>query len=102
MGADQSTDIGGNKSETVSGNKSVAVDGNLGETIKGQHSENVTKAYALQAKTVTITAEDEILIKTGSASINMKKNGDIVVDGKKITITGSGDVIIKGQKILQN
>jgi hypothetical protein len=32
----------------------------------------------------------------------MKKNGDIVIEGKQITIKGSGDVIIKGQKILQN
>ncbi|MFO1126863.1 MAG: type VI secretion system tip protein TssI/VgrG [Rhodospirillales bacterium] len=102
VGANQSTDIGGNKSEQVGGNKSVAVDGNLSETVQGQHSEAVTKAYALQAKTVTVTADDEILIKTGSASIAMKKNGDITIDGKKITITGSGDVVIKGQKILQN
>jgi len=32
----------------------------------------------------------------------MKKNGDITIEGKQITIKGSGDVIIKGQKILQN
>lgn len=102
VGGNQSTDIGGNKSESVSGNKSVSVSGNLSEAIEGQHSENVTKAYALQAKTVTVTADDEILVKTGSASISMKKNGDITIEGAKITIKGSGDVIIKGQKILQN
>ena len=102
VGANQSTDIGGNKSESVGGNKSIAVDGNLSETVEGQHSEAVTKAYALKAKTVTINADDEVLIKTGSASINMKKNGDITINGKKITIKGSGDVIIKGQKILEN
>jgi type VI secretion system secreted protein VgrG len=32
----------------------------------------------------------------------MKKNGDITIEGKQITIKGSGDVVIKGQKILQN
>lgn len=102
VGANQSTDIGGNKSESVGGNKQVAVSGNLSETVEGGHSETVTKAYALQAKTVTVTADDSILIKTGSASISMKKNGDITIEGAKITIKGSGDVIIKGQKILQN
>lgn len=102
VGANQSTDIGGNKSETVGGNKQVAVSGNLSESVEGEHSEAVTKAYALQAKTVTVTADDSILIKTGSASISMKKNGDITIEGAKITIKGSGDVIIKGQKILQN
>ncbi len=53
-------------------------------------------------KTITITAGDQIVLKTGSASITMKKNGDIMIEGKQITIKGSGDVIIKGQKILQN
>ncbi len=32
----------------------------------------------------------------------MKKNGDVTVKGKKITIKGSGDVVIKGSKIAQN
>jgi hypothetical protein len=32
----------------------------------------------------------------------MKKNDDITIEGKKVTIKGSGDVIIKGQKVLQN
>jgi hypothetical protein len=32
----------------------------------------------------------------------MKKNGDITINGKAITTTGSGNVTIKGQKILQN
>jgi type VI secretion system secreted protein VgrG len=38
----------------------------------------------------------------GSASITMKKNGDIVVKGKKITIQGSGDVKVKGTNISEN
>jgi type VI secretion system secreted protein VgrG len=42
------------------------------------------------------------VLKTGSAMITMKKNGDITIEGKKITIEGSGDVITKGQKIHQN
>jgi len=49
-----------------------------------------------------LTAGDEIVLKTGSATITMQKNGDITIEGKQITIKASGDVIIKGQKILQN
>jgi type VI secretion system secreted protein VgrG len=41
-------------------------------------------------------------LKAGLATITMKKNGDITIEGKQITIKASGDVIIKGQKILQN
>ena len=53
-------------------------------------------------KNLSISAGDQIVLNTGSASITMKKNGDITIEGKQITIKGSGDVIIKGQKILQN
>jgi type VI secretion system secreted protein VgrG len=74
----------------------------LSESISGKHAETVTKEYSLTAKKVTITADDMITINTGSASIQMKKNGDITIEGKTINIKGSGNVIIKGQKILEN
>ena len=38
------------------------------------------------------------MLKTGVATITMKKNGDITIEGKQITIKASGDVIIKGAK----
>jgi len=61
-------------------------------------------------KNLVIDAGDSISIKTGSASITMKKDGTIVIKGKDITVEGSGkinvkassDVVIKGSKILQN
>ena len=43
-----------------------------------------------------------ITIKTGSAEIVMKKNGDITISGGKINIKGSGDIVMKGSKITQN
>lgn len=59
---------------------------------------------------VLIEAGDEIVIKTGKSSIEMKKDGTITISGKDISINGSeaitvkesGDVIIKGKKILEN
>ncbi len=50
------------------------------------------------------------MITTGDASIVMKKDGTITIDGKDISLTGSGqitakaskDMVLKGQKILQN
>ncbi|HMU46854.1 MAG TPA: hypothetical protein PKC72_10825 [Chitinophagaceae bacterium] len=53
-------------------------------------------------KRVLIQAEDEIVIKTGQASIILKKDGSIQIKGSDIKITGSGDVILKGKKVLQN
>jgi type VI secretion system secreted protein VgrG len=57
-----------------------------------------------------IDAGDSVTIKTGSASITMKKDGTIVIKGKDITVEGSGkidakaskNIVMKGQKILQN
>jgi type VI secretion system secreted protein VgrG len=61
-----------------------------------------------------IDAGDSVTIKTGSASITMKKDGtitikgkDISIDGKDINVKGSGkinvkassDVVIKGSKV---
>jgi hypothetical protein len=46
--------------------------------------------------------QDELVLKTGAATITMKKNGDITIEGKTITIKGSGDIIIEGQRVLQN
>ena len=57
-----------------------------------------------------MTAEDEITFVSGEASIVLKKNGDITIKGKNITLNGSGDisvkasgnVTVKGSKIAQN
>jgi type VI secretion system secreted protein VgrG len=57
-----------------------------------------------------MTAGDSVTIKTGSASLTMKKDGTIFLKGKNITIEGSGamnvkaskDIVMKGKKILQN
>ncbi len=53
---------------------------------------------------------NELVIKTGDASITMKKNGEITIKGKDITIDGSGkinvkassDVVLKGSKVTAN
>ena len=51
---------------------------------------------------VTIEASDEIVIKTGSSSILLRKDGTIIIDGKDIFVKGSSDVKIKGKKVLDN
>jgi type VI secretion system secreted protein VgrG len=58
-------------------------------------------------KSLVIDAGDSVTIKTGSASITMKKDGTITIKGKDITLQGSGkinvkassDVVIKGSKV---
>jgi type VI secretion system secreted protein VgrG len=86
----------------VRGNQTVTVAKDLQEKIEGKHREEVAKEYMVSAKKMQFVAEDEISLKTGSAEIIMKKNGDITIKGNKISVKGSGDVIIKGSKIKEN
>ena len=102
VGKNISIDISENHSETIGKNMTIGIGKDLKETVEGQYLENVTKEYALKAKTITLNADDQITLKTGSASIVMKKNGDITISGKNINVKGSGNVVLKGSKVTNN
>jgi len=127
VGATDTTTVGGSQSVTVGGSRSVSVGGSQSSTVSGAHSLSVSKDETVEitgkrslkvgkeelieiGKKLSINVADEISIVTGDASITMKKNGDITIKGKNITLDGSGkinvkasgDVIIKGSKIAQN
>jgi type VI secretion system secreted protein VgrG len=79
--------------------------------IGGLRDVTVTEGDTLDVgKTLKITAGDEISLTTGSASIRMKKDGTIEIQGVKVTVKGSGSininsgstVYIKGSKVVQN
>ena len=102
VGGNNTLNVGKNLTENVSGDRTVAVEKNLVERVSGQHKESVEKEFILNAKKVQINADDEIELKTGSATLTLKKNGDITLDGGKINIKGSGDITIKGSQIKEN
>jgi type VI secretion system secreted protein VgrG len=102
IGTDKSIDIKKNLTENVGKDQTTTIKENLKETIGGQHQEKVTKEYSLQAKKIQLVADDEIALKTGSAEIIMKKNGDITIKGGKVNIKASGDMILKGSTIKEN
>jgi type VI secretion system secreted protein VgrG len=111
VGSNQSLTVGGNQSEAVSGNASKTVTGNDSLGVDGNRSTDVKGDDSLKSgKNIVIDATDSITIKTGDASITMKKNGDISIKGNNISIKGSGkisvkadgDVVIKGSKIGEN
>jgi type VI secretion system secreted protein VgrG len=95
VGKDDSLDVGSNRSVNVGKDESVEIGKNRSHTVGENDSLDV-------GKKLSVTAGDQITITCGSASITLKKNGDILVNGKNITMKGSGDVVIKGQKILEN
>ncbi len=103
VGVDHTASIGKNKTVSVGKNDSLSIGGNYSVKVSETHKEDVGKAYALKVKDgILIDSKKEIVLRSGSASITLKKNGDIEVKGKKISIKGSGDVVIKGSKITEN
>ena len=61
------------------------------------------------AKKLVLTAQDAVLIRTGSASIELRKDGTIRIQGGSIDILGStvnakatNDLVLKGSKIRNN
>lgn len=111
VGASQSTSVGTNQTNSIGANRSLQVGGDQSTSVGKGRSTQVAKDDALTVgKNLVIDAGDSVTIKTGSASITMKKDGTIAIKGKNISIDGSGkinvkassDVVIKGSKILQN
>jgi len=94
--------IGENHKEVIAKNMTITVDKDLKETINGKYSEVVAKEYGLNAKSITMQADKEITLKTGSAQIVLKSNGDITISGKNINVKGSGNIVLKGSKVQAN
>ena len=116
VGLNRATVVGGDLQETITGSKRISVGLNQTEIIGGRVSvsagkdwnrsiggnltEEVSRSCMLSANKIVFSAKEEICLEAGKASIILKKNGDISVNGKSIMITGSGDVVIKGKKVL--
>jgi type VI secretion system secreted protein VgrG len=103
VGNDRSTEVAKNDSLTVGKDRKVDVAENRNTSVGKDDKLTVGKQLAMDAA-------EEIIIKTGDASITMQKDGTITIKGKDITLDGSGDinikasgnVTIKGSKISQN
>jgi type VI secretion system secreted protein VgrG len=108
VGANQSTNVGGNRSVAVSKNQSTTVGGNESTTIakdearkvSGGRTTSITKDDSTKVgKNLILDAGDSITIKTGSASISMKKDGTIKISGKTITIEATQKIEEKAMNI---
>ncbi|MCH9675442.1 MAG: type VI secretion system tip protein VgrG [Gammaproteobacteria bacterium] len=111
IGAAMAETVASAKVQTIGGDKVITIAKDETEKVGGAKSVSVGKDETLSVgKKLSIDAGDEILIKTGKASILMKKDGTITIQGKDITVKGSGainakaskNVVIKGKKILEN
>ncbi|MDA8586572.1 type VI secretion system tip protein VgrG [Rhodobacteraceae bacterium] len=103
VGSDQSITVGAAHTLAVSADSATSVGANSTTSV----AEDMTVSVG---KNLAVNAADQISLVCGSASLTMKKDGTIVLEGKDITVKGSGkinieassDVTIKGSKINQN
>jgi len=126
VGAFKSEQIGGSKSEAVGGDKKETVGGARTLHVKGEMTEEVVKnrslkvhkdlhigvggklneqvkgTYSVSAKELNLVAEDTLVIKVGSATITLKKSGDVVIKGAKVELNSSGDIVLQASKISEN
>jgi type VI secretion system secreted protein VgrG len=111
VGQNETLSVDKDRTRTVKGRESVSVDKDQGVTIGKNRTlkvdDNLTEDVGKDrtetiGKKLVIDAGDEIILQTGSASIVMKKSGDIFIKGKKINVKASGDIVMKGSQIKQN
>jgi type VI secretion system secreted protein VgrG len=127
IGADRKENVGKNESISIGDNRTIDVGKDENITIGSNQTENIGKSLKLSVgkdrnsqiakddvlkvgEKLAVLAGDEITLKTGSASIVMKKDGTITIKGKNIKLQGSGKIDIKasskitmkGSKISQN
>lgn len=102
VGAAMNETVGAAKTEEIGGAKIVAVGAHMSETVVGTRSIDTGQTHSLKAQKILVEAADEIVFSTGSASISMKSNGNIIISGSNIQVKGSGNITIKGQKVTTN
>jgi type VI secretion system secreted protein VgrG len=119
VGKDETISITGKRTETVGKDENISITGarqvDVGKadtlSVGAGRTQNITgDDQVTVTKKLHFDAGDEIVIKTGDASITMKKDGTIILKGKDVSITASGkinanasgDVIIKGSKVSTN
>lgn len=89
MGGNQNTTIGGNQEISIRYNQDSTIGRNRGTHVVGDESLEVAKSRTVTVGTTDLLdAGEEIVIRTGAASIRMKKDGTIEISGKNLSLVG--------------
>lgn len=102
--------VGGAKAEEVGITKQVMVGSDMTERVAGSRTvivgEYLTMTVAetarVKAKSILVEADEELVLKCGSAMVSLKRNGDIVIEGTSYTGRVTGDIVLKGARVSVN
>jgi len=111
VGGFQAIEVGGLQNIDVGANQTMGVGRNQDIDVGKKRSVTIGTDDDLKVeKNMVIDVGDQITIKCGKASITMKKDGTVSIEGKDLTLKASGkigvkasqDVKIKGSKVQAN
>jgi type VI secretion system secreted protein VgrG len=102
IGKNLDLSVTGDRSDSVGKALTMSVTKDATLTVGGTHKVTVTKDVGIEGKKITIEGHDQLILKSGDATITLKSNGDITIKGNKISIKGDGDVTLKGSKVATN
>jgi type VI secretion system secreted protein VgrG len=111
VGRSETVSIGKDQLLTVGGKRSHSVDKDDSLSVLGGRTQVITKDDALDVgKKLVIKAAEEVVLTAGDAKLILKKNGDIVLEGRNLQVKGSGkiklkagsDLVLEGSKISSN
>jgi len=103
VGHNASLVIGADRRLSVGRNESIIIGGNQDCNVGASRSVHVGSVDSLHVgKSLLIEAGESITIKTGSASISLRKDGSVTINGTSFKVGVSGEVVLKGAKILQS
>jgi type VI secretion system secreted protein VgrG len=86
--SDETITVGSNRSASVGKDEILSVDGERSVTVGKNDTLSVMKALRIEAV-------EQIVLRTGSASITLKSDGKILIDGVEISVQGSASVNVK-------
>lgn len=116
VGGSQSIDVGKSQSVSIGENKSEMVGGSSSESVTKSKSTSVDEGYTLTvAKDMTVTIGksvkeevkekhtmiigEKLAIQCGEVTVTIEKNGNVTIQGKKITVKGEGPIRVEGKKL---
>jgi type VI secretion system secreted protein VgrG len=111
IGKNLTEDVSKNTDKSVGENFSINIGKNFTGSISKQAAVSTGKDAVVQIdgnfniscnKKAVIEIKDQLTLNCGKASITLKKNGDILINGGKLNFKASGDIVMKGSKISQN
>jgi type VI secretion system secreted protein VgrG len=100
IGTNQTEMVGATSTITIGTNKSENIGQNLTATIGNGYTVAVGAGYQINTgRDFTVTANEQIVFKCGTATLILRKNGDIELKGNVILPATARDILIRGTKL---